>query len=102
LVIALGLLGGCAKKTTYGAVKFDSKPPGAEILNLRDDTNLGMTPAMVTFEGKGEEPEHVTVEMRKPGFKEKITTFWVNKRHGSRAAAENNPQEITVELIKKD
>ena len=38
---------GCAKKTMYGAVKFESNPPGAEVINLKDDASLGVSPVVV-------------------------------------------------------
>ena len=43
---------GCAKKTTYGAVKFMTDPPGAEVVNLKDDATLGTSPVVVTWEGE--------------------------------------------------
>ncbi len=97
----LALVAGCAGPKTYGAVKFVSRPPGAEVVNLKDDTHLGMTPVLVTWEGEDGRPEYVTVEMHKAGYREEITSFWVNTRHRSRAEAEAEPQPVTVELRKR-
>ena len=97
---SLGLLlsaTGCSK-TQYGAVKFESNPPGAEVINLRDDANLGVTPVVVTWESSDGEPEYVTVQMRKKGYLEDITSFWVNTRHESREVAQDQAQPIFVEL----
>ena len=103
LLLSLGalalLLGsaGCSK-TMYGAVKFESNPPGAEVINLRDDANLGITPVVVTWESVDGQPEYVTVQTRKNGYLEDITSFWVNTRHESREAAQTQAQPIFVDL----
>ena len=47
-------LTGCST-TQYGAATIDSTPQGAEIINLKDNTNLGQTPAQVVW--RGEESE---------------------------------------------
>ena len=100
LLCLAALLGasGCAKKTMYGAVKFESNPPGAEVINLRDDATLGVTPLLVHWESSDGQPEYVTVQMRKNGYLEDITSFWVNTRHESREAAGTEAQPIFVEL----
>ncbi len=100
-VVCAAFLGGCTSAKTYGSVKFVSTPVGAEVINLKDDTNMGMTPVLVTWEGNEEKPEYVTVEFRKTGYREEITSFWVNKRHDTREAAASSAQPITVELEKR-
>lgn len=92
---------GCAKRKSYGAVQFVTNPPGAEIVNLRDDTSLGVSPIIVTWEAEEGKAEYVTVQFRKTGFLEEITRFWVNTRHDSREEAQAEAQPITVELIKR-
>ena len=102
--LALGAvvqLTGCASTKTYGAVKFDSIPPGAEVTNLKDDANLGMTPVLVTWEAEDAKPEYVTVELTKQGYRNQITSFWVNTRHENREAAAASPQPVTIELQKR-
>lgn len=103
-LLAIGvvvLLTGCGKTKTYGAVKFITMPQGAEVVNLKDDANMGMTPVLVTWEGEDGKPEYVTVEITKRGFQNEITSFWVNTRHENREAAAAEPQPITVELSKR-
>jgi len=94
-------LSGCGQKTTYGAVKFVTNPKGAEVVNLRDDATLGMSPTVVTWESQDGKPEYVTVEMRKTGYKEEITSLWVNMRHESREEAQKEAQEINLDLEKR-
>lgn len=100
-VVYAFFLGGCAGSKTYGAVQFITVPAGAEVVNLKDDTNLGMTPVLVTWEGDEEKPEYVTLEFKKTGYKEEITSIWVNKRHKSRVSAAAEAQPITVQLHKR-
>lgn len=92
---------GCAERKSYGAVKFVTTPSGAEIVNLRDDTSLGISPITVTWEAIDGKPEYVTVQMRKSGYRAEITSFWVNTRHDSREKAQAEAHPITVELIKR-
>ena len=103
-LLALGVvvqLTGCGGSKTYGAVQFTTMPQGAGVMNLKDDSNLGMTPVMVTWEGEDGKPEYVTVEFTKKGYQNEITSFWVNTRHESREAAAVEPQPVTVELEKR-
>jgi len=96
------LLAGCAEPSRYGAVEFRTTPPGAEVVNVRDDANLGTTPVKVVWEGGEGKPEYVTVELRKQGYLEKITSFWVNKRYETREEALANPQPVFVELTPRN
>lgn len=90
------LAGGCSGKVKYGAANIGSTPAGAEIINLRDDTNLGMTPAHVVWEGK--DSEQVTIQLRKSGYRSTITSFWINKRHSSEDEALANAIDVHSEL----
>lgn len=103
-LLALGgmiLLTGCGSTKTYGTVEFKTIPPGAQVVNLKDDSHLGMTPVQVTWEGEDGKPEYVTVELTKKGYQNDITSFWVNTRHESREVAAAEPQPVTVELQKR-
>jgi len=100
LIIPVLLLGisGCA---SYGAAKIQSVPPGAEVVNLEDDSLLGTTPVMVHWKNDREESKLITVRFHKSGFDDKVTAFWVNMRHSSKANAEKEPQTVKVEMKKK-
>lgn len=95
------MLGGCAH---YGAVQFVTDPPGAEIINLRDDTTVGTTPKKVWWKESDGQPKHVTVQFVKEGYREKITNIWVNMLYSSKgeALANAKPLEITLEKKKED
>ena len=100
LILPVILLGvsGCA---SYGAAKITSVPPGAEVENLEDDSLLGRTPVMVHWKNDREESKLITVRFHKSGYSDKVTAFWVNMRHGSKAKAESEPQTVNIELKKK-
>ncbi len=97
---ALLLVAGCSS-TRYGAANIHSIPEGAEIINLKDNSQLGVTPAKVSFPGKNGTAEQVTIQLQKPGYLDRITSFWINHRHSSRAEAKAQPIDVKVELEKE-
>ena len=96
-ILLLGITG-CS---SYGAAKIQSLPPGAEVVNLEDDSLLGTTPVMVHWKNDREESKLITVRFHKTGFDDKVTAFWVNMRHSSKSNAVKEAQEVKVELMKK-
>ncbi len=96
--VLLLAVSGCS---SYGAAKIQSVPSGAEVLNLEDDSLLGTTPVMIHWKNDREESKLITVRFRKVGYNDKVTAFWVNMRHRSRADAENEAQPVKVELKPK-
>jgi hypothetical protein len=105
VVILLGcvlLVGGCGPKIKYGAAEIRSTPTGAEVVNLKDSSQFGVTPVRVSFQGEADTSEFVTVQLRKVGYLDRITTFWVNRRHKTADAAEEDAIDIHVELEKKE
>ena len=101
LLLACGLLvlSGCA---SYGAARIQSVPPGAEVVNLEDDSLLGTTPVLVHWKTDRQESRLITVRFQKAGFNDKVTAFWVNMRHNSRESAEQDPQNVKIELEQKN
>ena len=100
LFIAANLTG-CGINKKYGIAKINSTPTGAEIINLKDSSNLGITPAQVFFSGEADTSEFVTIQLRKLGYRDRITTFWINRRHSSVLEAEEGAIDIHVELEKE-
>lgn len=88
---------GCAP-ARYGAARLSSTPPGAEVLDNRDKTPLGLTPLTVVWESDKGEPEHVTVRLRKSGYEEAGAAFWLNTRYESPEDARADPQPVHVIL----
>jgi hypothetical protein len=97
---AMLFLSGCAGSAQFGAAKINSDPEGAEVVNLRDNSHLGTTPVNVSFAGDAGTSEFVTIQLRKQGYIDKITTFWVNKRHKTAFEADDNAIDISVTLEK--
>jgi hypothetical protein len=93
------LLTSCAGGTRYGAANINSTPEGAEIINLKDNTNLGRTPAQVVW--RGEESEKITVQLQKDGYHYAITSFWINRRHKTEAEARAQAIDVHSELEKE-
>ena len=99
LLLMAGLTG-CGK-TTYGVAKIESIPSGAEVVDLKDDAHLGRTPLYVTWEGEQGSIRHATIELRKEGYVEKITAFWVKMRHETKEVATEDAQPVMIELRKR-
>jgi len=98
IAVMLSVVSGCS---SYGAARIQSVPTGAEVVNLEDDSLLGTTPVMIHWKNDREESKLITVRFHKPGYEDKVTAFWVNMRHSSRADAEKQPQPVKVELKPK-
>ncbi len=94
------VLTGCAPGI-YGAANITSEPPGAENVNLRDNAQMGTTPARIVWSGEAGEAEKVTLQLRKSGYIDKITSIWINHRHPSAAEAKANAIDIKVDLEKE-
>ena len=105
LVVLAGIMllaAGCsAPAVKYGSARISSRPEGAEVINLKDESNLGVTPVNVSFGGDGDTAEYVTVQLRKPGYIDRITSFWINRRHASQQEADDQAIDISVELEKQ-
>ena len=99
-VLLLLLLSACGR-TSYGVAKIESLPSGAEVVDLKDDSHLGRTPLFVTWEGDEGSIRHATIELRKEGYVEKITAFWVKMRYDTKEAATGDAQPVVVELQKR-
>ena len=83
IFLAFLVLTGCSQ-TMYGAANITSTP--------------GTTPARVVWKGEEGTSEQVTLQLRKQGYIDKISTIWINHRHQSEAEAKANAVDITVEL----
>lgn len=100
LIALMFFMTGCANSTKFGAAKINSSPEGAEVVNLRDNSHLGVTPVNVSFTGEADSSEYITIQLRKNGYKDRITSFWINKRHDTALAADDNAIDISVSLEK--
>ena len=85
----------------YGAAKIVSNPPGAEAINLDDGTVIGNTPVTMRWKNSSKDRQHIAIRLKKAGYYEKVSSFWLSMRHSSEKAANENPQLVEVTMQKK-
>lgn len=95
LLAALLAVGGCAH---HGAAQITSTPPGAEVVNLDDGTVLGVTPVTVWWKESNSNRKYLSVRFKMDGYRDKVSSFWLSMRHGSRKSAMADPQLVEVSL----
>lgn len=95
LLIAPLVLAGCSY---HGAAFIQSQPSGAEVVNVDDDTVLGVTPFKVWWREDSQDKKRINVRLQKEGFRDKVTSFWVTLRHSSKSEALGEPQHVEVTL----
>lgn len=101
LLLAAGIVFGLSACVHHGAAKIVSNPAGAEVVNLEDDTVLGVTPVTVWWRESDNDRKHVNVRLQKEGYRDKTASFWVTLRHKSRNSALENPQFVETYLEKE-
>ena len=79
IAVAVGFvfyLTGCASShPPYGAAEFISNPPGADVINVKDNKAMGTTPFTYVRKTEESEAEYITVKVTKPGYEDKIVSF---------------------------
>jgi hypothetical protein len=98
LLLCAACMAGC---TYYGAVRLQSTPAGAEVVNLADDNLIGTAPQEVYFSSMSSGPKMVTVRFQKLGYADKTTAFTVEINQSSKEKALLNAKAVQVELEKK-
>lgn len=95
LFLGILLLAGCAH---HGAAHITSAPSGAEVVNLDDGTVLGVTPVTVWWKESSSNRKYMSVRFKMDGYRDKVSSFWLSMRHGSRESAMKDPQLVEVSL----
>jgi hypothetical protein len=97
------LLSGCAEPENppFGALEIISYPPGADVVRLEDNSTLGTTPLKHAWETEEGKAEYIIVSLKKSGYEDTVTTFFVNPLYDSEDAAMEDPQVIEVRLKQK-
>ncbi|RBP53415.1 hypothetical protein [Arenicella xantha] len=85
----------------YGAARFVSDPPGAEVINLDDGTVIGTTPVTMFWKDSTGTRQMVPIRLKKAGYYEKVSSFWLSMRHTSEKQALENAQVVEVSMQKK-
>lgn len=92
-------LGGCASH--YGAARITSIPAGAQVINLEDNSVVGVTPTVVALKDSSDRRQHIILRFKKEGYYDKTDSFWMNMRHRSLDHAKQNLQSLEVKMQKK-
>lgn len=100
LVGMIFFLTGCAaeKNPPFGAAEIVSTPPGADVMSLADNTTLGTTPFKHVRETMIGEEEYIIVKISKPGYDDKIISFFLDPKYEDEETAMENPQQVSVNL----
>ena len=85
----------------YGAARFVSDPPGAEVINLDDGTVIGTTPVTMFWKDGNGSRQMVPIRLKLNGYYEKVSSFWLSMRHSSAKEALENAQQVEVAMQKK-
>lgn len=99
LAMAALLLTGCAN---HGAALIHTEPSGAEVVNLEDDTVLGVTPVKVWWREGTEKRKFVNIRVQKDGYRDKTSSFWVTLRHSTKEGALAEPQYVEIKMDKSE
>jgi hypothetical protein len=95
--LILPFLVGCTSHH-YGAALMKSDPPGAEVVDLSDDSLIGITPVKAWWDTGDDTRKFVNIRFQKEGYRDKTMSFWLNTRHSSREAAVAKPQLVETKL----
>lgn len=106
IVVSAGLMfcsAGCTVKKSppFGAAEFVTTPPGADVIDLKDNSMLGTTPFKYVLETEEGNAEYVTVKITKPGYADKTYSFFIHPQYMDEEGALQNPQSIEVNLQQK-
>ncbi len=100
ILLSVIFLGGCAG-IRHGAANITSVPAGAEVINMDDDTLLGVTPVIVWWSEDGTRRKFVNIRLHKKGFRDKTSFFWLSLRHADKNSALKDPQLVKVNMSAK-
>lgn len=97
LLGSIPVFGGCASNH-YAAALIKSEPAGAEVVDLADDSLIGITPVVAWWKSSEESRRFVNIRLQKNGYRDKTMSFWLNLRHPSREEAVAKPQIVETKL----
>lgn len=84
----------------HGAAVIDSRPSGAEVVDVKTGALLGVTPVKVRWRDDSLARKFVNIRVHKEGYRDKTNSFWIDLRHDSRKSALENPQSVDMILEK--
>jgi len=84
----------------YGAAKIVSSPSGAEVINGEDGSIIGNTPVTMRWKNANGNRQTIILKLKKSGYYEKTSSFWLDMRKRNAKAADANPQLVEIEMQK--
>ncbi|MEO0367202.1 MAG: hypothetical protein AAF197_00295 [Pseudomonadota bacterium] len=95
-------LSACASGPYYGAAKIVSEPSGAEVINLKDGSLLGITPTTVWWKEPTSDQQEITLRLKLDGYYDKVAPFWLSMRHETQQSALDSPTLVEASLLRRD
>lgn len=96
--VAIFSLSACS--VHYGAATIVSSPPGAEVTNGEDGSIIGHTPLTMHWKNANGNRQTIILKLKKAGYYEKTSSFWLDMRKRNAKAAAANPQLVEIEMQK--
>jgi len=84
----------------YGAAKIVSSPSGAEVTNGEDGSVIGHTPLTMHWKNANGNRQTIILKLKKAGYYEKTSSFWLDMRQRNAKVAAANPQLVQIEMQK--
>ncbi|MFQ3247128.1 MAG: hypothetical protein ACI9SP_003783 [Arenicella sp.] len=97
LTLALSL-SACA--SYYGAAKIVSSPSGAQVISADDGSVIGTTPMTYRWKNGNGNRKTIIVKLKKAGYYEKTSSFWLNMRARNLKAALAAANSVEIEMQK--
>ena len=99
MCVALALsISACASH--YGAAKIVSSPSGAQVISANDGSVIGTTPMTFRWKNTNGNRETIIVKLKKIGYYEKTSSFWLEMRARNLKTALAAPQLVEIEMQK--
>ncbi|MBL4674322.1 MAG: hypothetical protein JKX81_18825 [Arenicella sp.] len=99
MCVALALsISACA--SYYGAAKIVSSPSGAQVISANDGSVIGTTPMTFRWKNTNGNRETIIVKLKKIGYYEKTSSFWLEMRARNLKTALAAPQLVEIEMQK--
>lgn len=84
----------------YGAAKIVSSPPGAQVISAGDGSVIGTTPMTYRWKNANGNRETIIVKLKKAGYYEKTSSFWLDMRATNLRTALAAPHLVEIEMQK--
>jgi hypothetical protein len=97
------LLALCATSacTYYGTTEITSDPPGAVVVSMDTNSQLGSTPLQYTYTSTSRLPKMLTFRVQKEGYVSKVSATTLSPAYTNLQDSQHNHSSAFVELKKK-